>query len=65
MIQTAYTIGPFNLAPMGQSGSESQSFQGTIPRPTGAFGLKSITFDLVGWPATRSGTVTCTCTTWC
>jgi hypothetical protein len=47
VIQTAYTIGPFNLSPMGQSGSESQSVQGTIPRPSGAFGLKSITFDLV------------------
>jgi hypothetical protein len=44
---TAYRIGPFNLAPMGQAGSENQSTQTNIPKPPTPFGMKSITFDLV------------------
>lgn len=47
VVQGTYRLGPFNLAPMGQSGSESQSAQANIPRPAGAFGMKSISFDLV------------------
>jgi len=42
-----YRLGPFNLAPMDQPGSESQSVQGGIPRPPGNIGIKSMTFDLV------------------
>jgi hypothetical protein len=42
-----FRIGPFNLAPAGQAGSESESFRTNMPRPTGAFGMKSINFDIV------------------
>ena len=42
-----YRLGPFNLAPMDQPGSESESVQGSIPRPPGNIGIKSMTFDLV------------------
>jgi hypothetical protein len=42
-----YRIGPFNLSPVGQSGDQSQGFRANIPRPSGAFGLKSINFDIV------------------
>ncbi|HEX6569491.1 MAG TPA: hypothetical protein VF015_10005 [Acidimicrobiales bacterium] len=47
VVQGTYTIGPLDLAPMGQPGSESQSSRANIPRPPGAFGMKSITFDIV------------------
>jgi hypothetical protein len=43
----SYRLGPFDLAPMGQSGSEDQGWQTAIARPEGAFGMKSISFDLV------------------
>ena len=42
-----YRLGPFNLAPMDQPGSENQSVQGSIPRPPGNIGIKTMTFDLV------------------
>jgi hypothetical protein len=42
-----YRIGPFNLAPEGQPGSESESAQANLPRPAGAFGMKAIDFDIV------------------
>jgi hypothetical protein len=42
-----YRIGPFTLAPEGQPGSESQASRANVPRPSGAFGMKSISFDLV------------------
>ena len=47
VVQATYRLGPFNLAPMGQSGDENQATQATIPRPSGAFGMKTIAFDLV------------------
>src|ERR687891_722307 len=42
-----YRIGPFALAPEGQPGSESQATRANVPRPPGAFGVKSISFDIV------------------
>jgi len=42
-----FRLGPFNLAPMGQSGDEDQGSQGNIPKPPTPFGMKNITFDLV------------------
>ena len=42
-----YRIGPFALAPEGQPGSESQATRANVPRPPGAFGMKSIRFDIV------------------
>lgn len=47
VVQATFRIGPFNLAPEGQSGDEHQGNQGNVPRPSGAFGLKSISFDVV------------------
>jgi hypothetical protein len=47
VVQGTYRIGPFNLAPDGQPGSESNSTQANVPRPAGAFGLKTIDFDIV------------------
>lgn len=40
-------IGPFNLNPMGQPGSQDEGFQSNVPRPSGDFGMKAISFDLV------------------
>jgi Stress up-regulated Nod 19 len=42
-----YRIGPFNLAPMGQPGSEDQNVRAGVPRPPGNIGIKSMRFDLV------------------
>jgi len=42
-----YRIGPFNLAAMGQPGSESQATQINVARPPGNVGIKSMSFDLV------------------
>ena len=47
IIQGTFRLGPFNLAPDGQAGSESNSVQANIPRPAGAFGMKTINFDVV------------------
>lgn len=46
-VQGTYRLGPFDLAPMGQAGDDDQGFDSGIPRPPGAFGMKSIAFDLV------------------
>jgi hypothetical protein len=46
-VTQTFKIGPFNLAPNGQSGWESNAAVDDIPRPNGAFGLKAATFDLV------------------
>jgi hypothetical protein len=47
-VQTAtLQLGPFNLAPEGQAGWESEASQGGIPRPSGAFGLVGARFDIV------------------
>ena len=42
----SFRIGPFNLAPDGQSGSENRSM-GAAPRPPGAIGIKGMRFDIV------------------
>jgi hypothetical protein len=47
IVETSFRLGPFNLAPEGQAGSESQANQANVPRPAGAFGMKSISFDIV------------------
>ena len=47
VVQATFTIGPFNLAPEGQAGSESEAAQANVPRPTGAFGIKTMNFDIV------------------
>jgi hypothetical protein len=47
IVQATFRIGPFNLAPDGQPGFESNSTQANVPRPAGAFGMKSISFDVV------------------
>ena len=44
---SSYTIGPFNLAATGQPGWESETTQTNVPRPAGAFGIKTMSFDLV------------------
>jgi hypothetical protein len=44
---SAFTIGPFNLAPMGQTGWENQSITSTVGRPSGAIGIKGMHFDVV------------------
>src|SRR5262245_23064244 len=47
VVTATFRIGPFNLAPMGQPGFESESAQANVPRPSGAFGMKTMSFDLV------------------
>jgi len=47
IVQGTFRIGPFNLAPEGQAGSESNTSRSNVPRPSGAFGMKTIAFDLV------------------
>lgn len=42
-----YKIGPLNLAAMGQPGWESNTAGTNVPRPPGAFGIRSMQFDLV------------------
>jgi hypothetical protein len=46
MTTESFLIGPFNLAAMGQPGSESDT-SANVPRPAGSFGIKSMTFDIV------------------
>ena len=60
-----FWIGPFNLAPEGQAGSESEAAQANVPRPTGAFGMKTMNFDIVDAPVRPWPTARCTCTTSC
>lgn len=47
VVQATFRLGPFNLAPEGQPGDESNSSQANIPRPPNGFGVKTIDFDLV------------------
>src|SRR5919108_3402099 len=47
VVHQTFRLGPFDLAAMGQPGDQDIGSQGTVPRPSGAFGIKSITFDLV------------------
>lgn len=44
---SSYTIGPLHLAATGQPGWESETTQNNVPRPAGALGIKSMSFDLV------------------
>ncbi len=56
IITGTYRIGPFNLAAMGQPGSENNATQANIPRPAGNIGIKFVSFDLVdasGTPVPR------------
>lgn len=54
--QTAsFTLGPFALAPMGSPGSESNTMQGNIPKPTGAFGITGMRFDVTHTDGTPEG----------
>ena len=46
-VQGSYRIGPFNLAPAGQEGSDDQGFGRNLPRPAGSFGMKRIAFQVV------------------
>jgi len=57
VVHQTFRLGPFNLAPMGQSGDQNQGTQASVPRPAGAFGIKTMTFDVVdanGNPVDRS-----------
>ena len=47
VVHQTFRLGPFDLAAMGQPGDQSVSSQANVPRPTGAFGIKTMTFDLV------------------
>lgn len=47
IVQGTYRLGPFNLAAQGQPGDQSNTSQANIPRPAGAFGLKTMDFDIV------------------
>ena len=42
----SFLVGPFNLSATGQPGWENQS-SGSVPRPTGAFAIKGMRFDIV------------------
>lgn len=44
--QLTFKVGPFTLDPVGSPNDESDS-AGLVPRPPGAFAIKSATFDLV------------------
>ncbi|MBI2706644.1 MAG: hypothetical protein HYX32_15340 [Actinobacteria bacterium] len=46
VVSQAFETTTFEVGPMG-SGNDSASGSGLVPRPSGAFGLKSISFDLV------------------
>lgn len=51
-----HRLGPFDLAPAGQAGDQDSGFQLGIPRPEGAFGIKSVSFEVVdeeGQPVDR------------
>jgi hypothetical protein len=47
VVQASHRLGPFELAPMGQAGDQSEGLRFGIPRPSGAFGIKSMSFDIV------------------
>lgn len=42
-----FRIGPFSLAPAGQWGDSNAGFRSNLPRPSGAFGIKTMNFDIV------------------
>jgi hypothetical protein len=47
VVEGDFRIGPFDLSPMGQAGSEHQGVRAAMPRPSGSFGMKSMSWDLV------------------
>jgi hypothetical protein len=47
VVTGTFKIGPFNLAAMNQTGWESQGTRSNVPRPSGAFGIKTMSFDIV------------------
>lgn len=47
VVHHTFRLGPFDLAPRGQAGDQDVGSQTGVPRPTGAFGVKSMDFDLV------------------
>lgn len=47
VLHRTFRLGPFDLAPMGQAGDQNRGSRTNVPRPAGAFGIKSMTFDLV------------------
>jgi hypothetical protein len=56
VVHATHRLGPFDLAPTGQSGDENGGFRFGIPRPSGAFGIKTMSFDIVdenGQPVSR------------
>lgn len=57
VIEEVISVGTFDLAPMGQPGSDDEGFSFSVPRPSGSFGMKEIDFDIVdqdGNPVARS-----------
>ncbi|HEX5616618.1 MAG TPA: Ig-like domain repeat protein, partial [Acidimicrobiia bacterium] len=55
-VQTAsFRLGPFVLAPEGSPGSQSESTQSNIPKPTGAFGIVGMRFDVIHGDGTSEG----------
>jgi hypothetical protein len=47
VVHETFRLGPFNLNPAGQWGDENVGFRTNLPRPSGAFGIKTINFDIV------------------
>jgi hypothetical protein len=46
-VHETFRLGPFDLQPMGQAGDQDEGFSLSIPRPSGAIGIKSMSFDIV------------------
>lgn len=56
IVHSTYRIGPLNLQPAGQWWDTSVGYQTNLPRPSGAFGIKTMSFDIVdanGTPVPR------------
>ncbi|MBI2708878.1 MAG: hypothetical protein HYX34_04200 [Actinobacteria bacterium] len=47
VVTQTFRLGPFNLGPNGSSTWQNQGSTTTVPRPSGSFGIKTMTFDLV------------------
>ncbi|HEY8525266.1 MAG TPA: hypothetical protein VIL48_09895 [Acidimicrobiales bacterium] len=46
-VTETFRLGPFDLAPEGNSGDQDVGFRFGIPRPEGSFGIKAMSFDVV------------------
>jgi hypothetical protein len=55
VLTATFRLGPFSLAPEGSPGSESNSTQANIPKPSGAFGVVGMRFDVVHGDGTSEG----------